>query len=123
MKTHSPMVIHYIHDMDRAYDFYHKTLGLEPETRSAGWSTFRCGELTVALHILGGDDGEAVIPHAGLNLQVDDLDAAVEELKAGGGTVQIIREAGGGVPVRLAEVTDTEGNGFQLRQWVGFPSS
>ena len=38
------------------------------------------------------------------------------------GSVREIREAGGGVPVRLAEVSDTEGNGFELRQFVGLPA-
>lgn len=122
MRAHNPLVIHYIHDMDRACKFYHETLGLTPDTRSAGWSTFTCGELLVALHIVEEDDEERPLPHAGLNLQVDDLDAAVEELKAGGGTVRQLREAGGGVPVRLAEVTDTEGNSFELREFVGLPS-
>jgi predicted enzyme related to lactoylglutathione lyase len=46
---------------------------------------------------------------------------AVQELKAAGGTVLKVRDAGGGVPVRLAEVFDTEGNGFELRQFVGLP--
>ena len=119
MRAHAPLVIHYVHDMHRAHTFYETTLGLTPDTRSDGWSTLKCGELVVALHIVGDDPEEGPLPHAGLNLQVDDLDAAVDELQAGGGTVQRIREAGAGVPVRLAEVRDPEGNGFQLRQWVG----
>ena len=121
MKTYSPMVIHYVVDMDRAYAFYCETLGLTPDTRSAGWSTLRCGELLVALHILGDDSEESPLPHAGLNLEVDDLDAAVKELQEAGGSVQQIRDAGGGVPVRLAEVKDPDGNGFELRQFVGLP--
>ena len=120
MDTRSPMVIHYVYDMDRAYTFYHETLGLAPDTRSAGWSTLKCGELIVALHsVVEGEEGP--LPHAGLNLQVDDLDAAVKELKAAGASVLKVRDAGGGVPVRLAEVKDTEGNGFELRQFVGLP--
>ena len=121
MNTHSPLIIHYVHDMDRAYTFYHETLGLTPDTRSAGWSTLKCGDLLVALHILSDDTDEQTLPHAGLNLEVDDLDAAVSELVAAGGSVRQIREAGGGVPVRLAEVNDPEGNGFELRQFVGAP--
>ena len=112
------MVIHYVHDMDRAYAFYHETLGLDPDTRSAGWSTLKCGALLVALHS-AVPGGEGTLPHAGLNLQVDDLDAAVEEVQAGGGRLRVLREAGGGVPVRLAEIEDTEGNGMELRQYVG----
>lgn len=120
MDTHSPMIIHYVYDMDRAYAFYSETLGLAPDTRSAGWSTLKCGDLLVALHTaVEGEEGP--LPHAGLNLQVDDLDMAVQELKAAGGTVLKVRDAGGGVPVRLARVFDTEGNGFELRQFVGLP--
>jgi hypothetical protein len=33
--------------------------------------------------------------------------------------MRMLRAAGGGVPVRLAEVEDTEGNVFELRQFVG----
>ena len=53
--------------------------------------------------------------------QVDDLDAAVEELKAAGASVLAVREAGGNVPVCLAEVKDPDGNGFELNQSVGLP--
>lgn len=120
MNTHSPMVIHYVYDMDRAYAFYNETLGLAPDTRSAGWSTLKCGDTLLALHsVVEGE--EQPLPHAGLNLQVDDLKAAVQELEAAGATVLKIREAGGGAPVRLAEVCDPEGNGFQLREFVGLP--
>ena len=121
MKTHSPMIIHYVTDMDRAWSFYHDALGLTADTRSAGWSTLLCGELIVALHILGEGTPEGPLPHAGLNLQVDDLDEALKELEEAGGSVRQIRDAGGGVPVRLAEVTDPDGNGFELRQFVGLP--
>jgi predicted enzyme related to lactoylglutathione lyase len=117
MRTHDPMVIHYVYDMDRAYAFYCETLGLSSDTRSDGWSTLRCGELLVALHIVeAGEEGP--LPYAGLNLRVDDLDMAVKEVAQAGGSVLIVREAGG-VRVRLAEVKDTEGNGFELRQFVG----
>ena len=118
MNAHSPIVIHYVNDMDRAYAFYNETLGLEPDTRSPGWSTLKCGDFLVALHILpAGQAGLA--PHAGLNLEVDDLDAAVKEVEAGGGKIRSLHDVGGGAPVRLAEVTDPDGNNFELRQVVG----
>ena len=123
MQTRNPLIIHYVRDMDRAWTFYHDVLGMAPDTRSAGWSTLTCGGLIVALHILGDSTPEGPLPHAGLNLEVDDLDGAVRELRAAGGTVRQVREAGGGVPVRLAEVQDPEGNGFELRQFVGLPDA
>ena len=106
------MVIHYVYDMERACAFYRDTLGLvetpSPGSQSPGWSMFQ-------------RDGEGPLSHAGLNLQVDDLHAAIAELTAAGGQLRAIREAGGGVPVRLAEVADPDGNGFELRQFVGLP--
>ena len=117
------MVIHYVRDMARARAFYGETLGLAetptPGSGSPGWHTFRCDGLIVALHILpAGESAEGPLPHAGLNLEVDDLDAALAELWAAGGAVRAIHEAGGGVPVRVAEAVDPDGNGFELRQPV-----
>ena len=124
MRPHSPMVIHYVRDMERACAFYRDVLGLAdsptPGSGSPGWNTFHCEGLIVALHILpAGESGEGPMPHAGLNLEVDDLDAALAELQAAGGELRALHEAGGGVPVRVAEVTDPDGNGFELRQVVG----
>ena len=124
MRVRNPMVIHYVRDMERACAFYRDTLGLAdeptPGSGSPGWNTFRCEGLVVALHILpSGEFGEGPLPHAGLNLEVDDLDAALAELRAAGGELRALHEAGGGVPVRVAEVADPDGNGFELRQLVG----
>ena len=124
MRVRNPMVIHYVRDMERACAFYRETLGLPeeatPGSGSPGWNTFRCDGLILALHILpAGDSREGPLPHAGLNLEVDDLDSALADLRAAGGAVRAVQEAGGGVPVRVAEVTDPDGNGFELRQHVG----
>ena len=119
MNARDPMIIHYVEDMDRALRFYRDVICLEVIEASPGWSTLRCGGCTVALHILGPGMNESAVEHAGLNLRVDDLDAAVAEIIAGGGHVKEVREAGGGVPVRIAELSDPEGNGFELRQTVG----
>ena len=117
------MVIHYVRDMDRACAFYRDVLGLAdeptPGSGSPGWNTFRCDGLIVALHILSARGSrEGPMPHAGLNLEVDDLETALAELRAAGGSLRTIHEAGGGVPVRVAEVADPDGNGFELRQHV-----
>ena len=119
MKATDPMIIHYVEDMDRALPFYRDVIGLLVIEAAPGWSTLRCGGCTVALHIRGPGMNEAAVDHAGLNLRVDDLDAAVAEVVAGGGQVKEVREAGDGVPVRIAELSDPEGNGFELRQTVG----
>lgn len=78
----------------------------------------RCGGATIALHILSRDSAESVAGHAGLNLQVDDLDAAIGAVVAAGGQHIVTREATDFVPVRMCELKDTEGNGFELRQFV-----
>ena len=119
MDTREPMIIHYVEQMDRALRFYRDVIGLEVVDTSPGWSTLRCDGCIVALHILGPGMNEGAAAHAGLNLRVDDLDAAVAEVVAGGGQVKRVQEAGGGIPVRLAELSDPEGNGFELRQAVG----
>ena len=119
MNARDPMIIHYVEKMDRAVQFYRDVIGLELVDTSPGWSTLRCNGCIVALHILGPGMNEAAAAHAGLNLRVDDLDAAVAAVVTGGGRVMRVQEAGGGVPVRLAELRDPEGNGFELRQAVG----
>ena len=119
MNARDPMIIHYVNEMDRALRFYRDVIGLEVVEASPGWSTLRCDGCIVALHILAPGMNEAVAAHAGPNLRVDDLEAAVAEVVAGGGHVKRVQEAGGGVPVRIAELSDPEGNGFELRQPVG----
>jgi catechol 2,3-dioxygenase-like lactoylglutathione lyase family enzyme len=45
-------VVLYVRDMERAIRFYRDTLGLQLETESAAWSTFRTGACTLALHAI-----------------------------------------------------------------------
>ena len=118
MNATDPMVILYIKEMDRALGFYRDVIGLRVEAESPHWSTLSCEGLTLALHSWSQGMDESMTPHAGLNLRVDDLDAAIQEVEAGGGEVLGVREARPGIPVRLALVRDTEGNGFELRQHV-----
>ena len=59
---------------------------------------------------------EAPLPHAGLNLLVDDIEAVQRDIERLGGRLVELREPGGGVPVRVASFVDCEGNGFELRQ-------
>ncbi len=113
MNVREPIVIHYVTDMNRALRFYRDVIGLEVVEESPGWSQLRCNGCMVALHAWGSD--LVVSPQAGLNLLVDDVDAAAAEVTAGGGLVKTVREGG---PVRLAEVSDPDGNCFELRQMV-----
>ncbi len=110
------MVIRYVHDMARAYDFHEKGLGLTPIATSPGWSMLACGDALVGLHGIYPGVDERPVPYAGLNLEVDALDEAVARAVAAGAVLVEIREPEPQVPVRLAVLTDPDGNGVELRQ-------
>ena len=113
-----PMVIHYVHDMDRAISFYQEVFDLEPASTSPGWSTFDFGTFVLALHILHDGMGEKPIPHAGLNLLVGHIETMEKRIKSAGGELWDLREPDDFVPVRVASCRDVDGNGFELRQAV-----
>lgn len=56
------------------------------------------------------------MPHAGLNLEVDSIEEIQERIQQSGGSLTMLGEPEGGVPVRVASLKDSEGNGFELRQ-------
>jgi catechol 2,3-dioxygenase-like lactoylglutathione lyase family enzyme len=112
----SLMVIRYVHDMARAVAFHRDGLGLALMTQSPGWSQLACGDASVGLHGIYKGVAERPVPYAGLNLRVQDLDAAVAHVVAHGARFVEIREAQPRVPVRLAVLLDPDGNGFELRQ-------
>ena len=118
MKARNPMVIHYVHDMKRAITFYVSVFDVTINFESPGWTTLNFGDIEVALHILhpSSTEPEAPIPHAGLNLEVDDIEAMQSAIEQLGGRLTELREPEAGVPVRVATFKDTEGNGFELRQ-------
>lgn len=118
MLAKDPLFILYVHNMDRALTFYRDTFDLPVVQHTPGWSMLRCGGATIALHILSKGSTEAVARHAGLNLQVEDLDAAIAAVVSAGGEHVVTREATDFVPVRMCELRDPEGNGFELRQFV-----
>ena len=112
------MVVRYVFDMDRAFDFHEKGLGLSPVAKSPGWSMLACGEALVGLHAIYDGVTERPVAYAGLNLEVDDLDTAVNRATVNGAELCEFREPEPRVPVRLAVMTDPDGNGFELRQRV-----
>jgi predicted enzyme related to lactoylglutathione lyase len=121
MKCRKPIFIHYVHDMNRARKFYEVVFEVAPSFSSPGWSMLDFGSFELALHILapGGVD-EAPLPHAGLNLEVDLIEEMRARIEQNGGTMIELREADRRVPDRVATFVDPEGNGFELRQHVGF---
>jgi len=123
MNGRRPIFIHYVHDMKRACKFYESVFDVSPSFASGGWTTLNFGSFELALHILSpGDMEEAPLPHAGLNLEVDRIEAMQMRIEEEGGKMMELREADSQVPDRVATFRDTEGNGFELRQHVGFPT-
>ncbi|MEZ5557613.1 MAG: VOC family protein [Pseudomonadales bacterium] len=110
-------MIHYVRDMERAKNFYTSVFDVEPLHESPGWTTLDFGGIELALHMLdpGSSEPEAPIPHAGLNLEVDSIEEIQARVERSGGILTDLREPGGGVPVRVATLRDSEGNGFELR--------
>ncbi|MCY4128669.1 MAG: hypothetical protein OXG15_05430 [Gammaproteobacteria bacterium] len=99
-------------DMDRAIIFYRDTIGLEVKVSSPYWSELSFGSAVVALH--GGGTGE--FRATGLSFTVNDIDHACEAVIAGGGSVRSGPEDRGDEGIYLADLTDTEGNGFMMSQ-------
>ncbi len=118
MKIRNPMVIHYVHNMDRATRFYSAVFDIKPLFQSPGWTQLDCGAVILALHILMPDstEPEAPLPHAGLNFEVDNIEAVQTDIERFGGQLLELREPDDFVPVRVAMFKDCEGNGFELRQ-------
>jgi predicted enzyme related to lactoylglutathione lyase len=118
-----PIFIHYVYDMKRAREFYESVFDVSPSFASSGWTTLSFGSFELALHILSpGEMDEAPLPHAGLNLEVDQIEEMQTRIERNGGKMIELREADSQVPDRVATFRDTEGNGFELRQHVGFRS-
>ena len=117
-----PIFIHYVHDMGRARRFYESVFDVSPSFASSGWTTLNFDSFELALHILSpGEMDEAPLPHAGLCLEVDRIEEMQTVIEHQGGKMTELREADQNVPDRVASFRDTEGNGFELRQHVGFP--
>lgn len=118
MKCRNPIVIHYVHDMERAKTFYRQVFDVESSFESAGWTMLHFGPIELALHILDpqSDDSEKPLPHAGLNFEVDHIETMQQEIERLGGRLRELREPDANVPVRVAFFLDCEGNGFELRQ-------
>jgi len=75
-------VILYVHDMERAIRFYRDTLGLELDFESEGWTTFRTGACTLALHTTQRRELGTAEPDP--TLLVPDADAERARLAAAG---------------------------------------
>jgi catechol 2,3-dioxygenase-like lactoylglutathione lyase family enzyme len=117
-------------DLERARAWYADKLGLEPAEERPGGLKYRCGSTIFALFATSGrPSGE----HTQLGWRVDDIEAAVAELRERGVVFEDVRVPGlttvngiadvagnypsdGGVGERAAWFRDSEGNMLGLGQ-------
>jgi predicted enzyme related to lactoylglutathione lyase len=100
-----------VRDMDRASAFYVGALGAVVVFASPGWSSLRIAGVRLGLASNPVHPGV----RGGLHFAVSDLlEACAEVERAGGRVLAPSIEVAPGVVV--ADVTDTEGNGFVLTQ-------
>ena len=118
LKFDSPYFLHYVKDMERAITFYKQAFQVNTTAVSPGWSQLDFDTFELCLHILHDTMDEEVLPNAGLNLRVTNLEEAADPIVEAGGKLLGIQEATPHVRVRVARFADTEGNQFELRQEV-----
>jgi predicted enzyme related to lactoylglutathione lyase len=96
-----------VQDMERAVRFYRDVLGLDVENHTPEWSRLALGDKIIVLR----GDGTGDLTWTGLHFEVQDIQEACLRVQEGGGRIL-------GWPYRangwtaLADLADTEGNGF-----------
>ena len=111
-KLKATTVFFYVQNLDRALDFYTKTLGFPLKVRHADqWAEVNAGTISIGLHPL--EEGESLPSDGGgtLSFSVSDLDALVKDLKAKGATIGEIRTPPRG---KFAMGKDSEGNSLHF---------
>jgi catechol 2,3-dioxygenase-like lactoylglutathione lyase family enzyme len=107
----APNVWYYVRNLDEARRFYRQKLGFE-ETAvdfNSRWSHLRHGEMEIGL-----TEGEPEADGAVAHVDVVDLKAEADRLRAEGIDVGIVFELQG--EMRLLDVYDPDGNRIQLAQ-------
>ena len=107
-------VVVYVKDMQRAIRFYRDTLGLELAFESPGWTTFRTGSCTLALHATDRREPGAAEPDP--TFRVADAAAERARLAAAGVDVTEMREPVAGLLV--FDARDPDANRFSLESRV-----
>ena len=107
----APSVWYHVQDLDEARRFYRETLGFEENAVdfTERWSHLQHGEME-----LGLAEGEPQPDGAVAAVDVTDLKAEAERLRAAGVDVGIVFELQG--EMRLLDVYDPDGNRVQLAQ-------
>ncbi|HEX4459766.1 MAG TPA: VOC family protein [Polyangia bacterium] len=100
-----------VQDMRRATAFYGAALGATVVFASELWTSLSVAGVRVALSV----NGAALAGRTGLHFVVDDVAAArADVVRAGGAASAAAVEVAPGVVI--ADVVDSEGNGFTLSQ-------
>jgi len=103
-----------VKDFDRAFRFYAETLGLPVKMRAGDeYAEVALPGLTIGLHNASHGEPTGGAPGVQLGLQVDDLDAAMAELKTRGVTFGHVINADSR---RFAYFTDPDGTSIYLAQ-------
>jgi len=107
----APTVWYHVRDLEAGRQFYRETLGFH-ETAvdfTERWSQLHCGEMRIGLA-----EGEPRDDGAVAHVDVADVKAEAERLRAAGVEVGIVLELQG--ELRLLDVYDPDGNRIQLAQ-------
>jgi catechol 2,3-dioxygenase-like lactoylglutathione lyase family enzyme len=104
-------VWYHVRDLDAARRFYRDELGFVETAFDApeGWATLVNGAMEIGLAV-GEPDAQGGVAH----VDVDDVKAEAERLRADGVEVGVVLELHG--EVRLLDVYDPDGNRIQLAQ-------
>jgi predicted enzyme related to lactoylglutathione lyase len=105
----------FVSDLDRAVEFYAKTLGLELEHASPehGYASLAAGPVRLGLAVPGDDQRDLIGTHTGVGLAVSDLEAEHKRLASAGVTftMEPSRQPWGGF---MALFEDPDGNVYYL---------
>lgn len=111
-------------DMARARAFYETVLGLTPgevwEHEGKAWIEYNLGPATLAISNMSSDMWKPSNDGPSVALEVDDLGAAVAELKAAGVTFYL--EPMSSPVCQMAVVADPDGNSVLLHQKAATPA-
>ena len=107
----APTVWYHVRDLDEARRFYREALGFHETAADFGerWSHLRHGAMEIGLA-----EGEPQDDGAVAHVDVADVKAEAERLRAAGVEVGIVLELQG--ELRLLDVYDPDGNRIQLAQ-------
>jgi predicted enzyme related to lactoylglutathione lyase len=99
----------YVRDMDRAVSFYETALGATVDYVSTSWSSLVIAGVRVSL-VLSARSASMT----GMHFIVDDVALACAAVVYSGGQIEPAVETAAGIVI--AEMLDSEGNTFTLRQ-------